>query len=96
MANRPATTGPPATANNKPEQASGRHRRRDNLAIMGRDAGQIVLGAVVMFFIAGLIEGIFRQTVQSIHHHRFKMLPVLRQKLKGEIGADDVWRNRFA
>ncbi len=44
----------------------GRHRRRDNLALKGRDAGQIVLGAVVMFFIAALIEGIFRQTVQSV------------------------------
>jgi len=44
----------------------GRHTRRENLAIRGRVAGQIVLGAVVMFLVAGLIEGIFRQTVHDI------------------------------
>ena len=43
----------------------GRRTRLNNLAVRGRMAGQIVLGAVVMFFIASLIEGIFRQTVQS-------------------------------
>lgn len=44
----------------------GHYKRLQNLALRGRDAGQIVLGAVIMFFIAGLIEGIFRQTVQSM------------------------------
>jgi len=44
----------------------GRHTRLENLAIRGRVAGQIVLGAVVMFLIAGLIEGIFRQLVHDI------------------------------
>ena len=44
----------------------GEHTRLQNLALRGRDAGQLVLGGVVMFFVAGLIEGIFRQTVQSI------------------------------
>jgi uncharacterized membrane protein SpoIIM required for sporulation len=43
----------------------GRLRRLDALAAGGREAGQIVVGAVVMLFIAGMIEGIFRQTV---HH----------------------------
>ncbi len=31
--------------------------------MQGRSAGLLVLGAVFMFFIAGLIEGIFRQVV---------------------------------
>ncbi len=44
----------------------GRHRRLQNLAIGGRVAGTAVLGAVIMLFIAGLIEGVFRQTVTSI------------------------------
>ncbi len=44
----------------------GRFTRLQNLAMRGRIAGQVVLGAVVMLFVAGLIEGIFRQTVQSI------------------------------
>jgi uncharacterized membrane protein SpoIIM required for sporulation len=42
----------------------GRHTRLRNLAIRGRQAGILVMGAVVMFLIAALIEGIFRQTVQ--------------------------------
>ena len=44
----------------------GRHTRLYTLARQGRLAAGIVLGAVGLFFIAGLIEGIFRQTVQSI------------------------------
>ncbi len=44
----------------------GRHTRLGNLALAGRSAAVVVLGAVVMFFIAGLIEGIFRQTVHSV------------------------------
>jgi len=44
----------------------GRSTRLRNLADRGREAGIIVIGSVVMFFIAGLIEGIFRQTVQSV------------------------------
>lgn len=44
----------------------GRFKRLQNLKLRGRDAGQIALGAVIMLFIAGMIEGIFRQTVQSI------------------------------
>ena len=44
----------------------GRQTRLRNLARRGRVAGRIVLGAVLLFFIAGLIEGIFRQTVQDI------------------------------
>lgn len=43
----------------------GRHTRLRNLALKGRDAGVVVLGAVVMFFVAGMIEGFFRQMVQS-------------------------------
>ena len=44
----------------------GRHTRLRNLALTGREAGTVVLGAVCLFFLAGLIEGIFRQTVQSV------------------------------
>ena len=43
----------------------GRHARLKNLALKGRDAGVIVIGAVAMFFVAGMIEGFFRQLVQS-------------------------------
>lgn len=43
----------------------GRLSRRDNLMRHGRSAGVIVVGCVVLFFIAGQIEGIFRQRVQS-------------------------------
>jgi uncharacterized membrane protein SpoIIM required for sporulation len=44
----------------------GRHTRLENLARRGREAGAVVMGAVVMFFLAGLIEGIFRQTVHAV------------------------------
>jgi uncharacterized membrane protein SpoIIM required for sporulation len=44
----------------------GEKLRMDNLRERGRDAGLVVLGAVIMLFIAGLIEGIFRQTVTSL------------------------------
>ena len=44
----------------------GEHSRLGNLARRGKIAGAVALGAVLMFVIAGLIEGIFRQTVQSI------------------------------
>jgi uncharacterized membrane protein SpoIIM required for sporulation len=44
----------------------GRLGRIDSLALRGREAGTIALGGVAMFFIAGLIEGIFRQEVTSV------------------------------
>lgn len=44
----------------------GRYSRLRNLAIQGREAAMFALGAVVMFFVAGLIEGIFRQRVQDL------------------------------
>jgi uncharacterized membrane protein SpoIIM required for sporulation len=43
----------------------GRHTRLRNLALRGRKVGVIALGAVCMFFVAGLIEGFFRQLVQD-------------------------------
>lgn len=43
----------------------GRHARLRNLAVKGREAGVIVLGAVAMLFVAGLIEGFFRQMVRD-------------------------------
>lgn len=44
----------------------GTHTRMQNLARRGREAGAVVLGAVFMFLIAGLIEGLFRQTVHNV------------------------------
>lgn len=43
----------------------GVYRRVHTLAIAGRQAARLVAGAICMFLIAGLIEGIFRQTVES-------------------------------
>ncbi|HVK77881.1 MAG TPA: stage II sporulation protein M [Kofleriaceae bacterium] len=44
----------------------GAEPRADALRRRGRQAAEIVLGAVAMLFIAGLIEGIFRQMVTSV------------------------------
>jgi uncharacterized membrane protein SpoIIM required for sporulation len=44
----------------------GRHRRLESLARRGREAGAMVMGAVVMFLLAGLVEGIFRQAVHDV------------------------------
>lgn len=44
----------------------GRHGRLESLARKGRQAGLIAMGAVCMFMLAALIEGVFRQRVQSI------------------------------
>lgn len=41
----------------------GRRSRLANVAFRGQDAAQLVVGAVLMFFIAGLIEGGLRQLV---------------------------------
>lgn len=43
----------------------GPHTRLQNLALRGRSATQLVIGAVVMLLLAGLIEGIFRQVVHD-------------------------------
>jgi len=44
----------------------GPQTRLQALAQHGRQAAVIVMGAVLMFFAAGLIEGIFRQVVQAV------------------------------
>jgi uncharacterized membrane protein SpoIIM required for sporulation len=44
----------------------GARTRMDSLRDHGRAAAVIVIGAVLMFFLAGLIEGVFRQTVTSV------------------------------
>jgi uncharacterized membrane protein SpoIIM required for sporulation len=44
----------------------GARTRLDSLREHGRSAAVIVIGAVCMLFAAGLIEGIFRQTVTSV------------------------------
>lgn len=44
----------------------GRHTRLRNLGQRGREAGVLVVGAVLMLLFAGLVEGIFRQTVHSV------------------------------
>lgn len=43
----------------------GRRSRLDSLALAGRQAGRIVIGTIVLFVIAALLEGYFRQIVQS-------------------------------
>jgi uncharacterized membrane protein SpoIIM required for sporulation len=43
----------------------GARTRRDAVAAAGRDAGTIVFGAVGMFLIAAMVEGIFRQRVMA-------------------------------
>ena len=44
----------------------GRHSRLQNLALRGRDAAALALGAIVMLLFAALIEGFFRQIVQDV------------------------------
>jgi uncharacterized membrane protein SpoIIM required for sporulation len=44
----------------------GREERRAGLARRGREAAVVVVGAVALFFVAGLVEGIFRQLVHSV------------------------------
>jgi uncharacterized membrane protein SpoIIM required for sporulation len=43
----------------------GRYSRLENLAMHGRLAGQMAIGAVIMLFAAAFLEGGFRQLVQS-------------------------------
>ena len=43
----------------------GRYSRIESLAQHGRAAGQIAVGAVGLFFVAAILEGVFRQLVQS-------------------------------
>jgi uncharacterized membrane protein SpoIIM required for sporulation len=43
----------------------GPHTRLQNLALRGRSATLLVIGAVIMLLVAGLIEGIFRQVVHD-------------------------------
>lgn len=43
----------------------GRHSRLDSLALNGRAAAEIAIGAAAMFFVAAILEGGFRQLVQS-------------------------------
>lgn len=44
----------------------GRHDRLAGLAAAGRRLGGVVAGSVCMLALAGLIEGVFRQVVQSV------------------------------
>jgi uncharacterized membrane protein SpoIIM required for sporulation len=43
----------------------GRYGRLDNLALHGRQAAQIAVGAILMLFVAAILEGGFRQLVAS-------------------------------
>lgn len=43
----------------------GRYSRIESLALRGRAAAAIAIGAVLMFFVAAILEGGFRQLVQS-------------------------------
>jgi uncharacterized membrane protein SpoIIM required for sporulation len=44
----------------------GREERLPGLARRGREAGVVALGAVALFFVAALVEGIFRQLVHAV------------------------------
>ena len=44
----------------------GRYRRLESLALRGREAGALVMGAVLMFLLAGFTEGVFRQVVHDV------------------------------
>jgi uncharacterized membrane protein SpoIIM required for sporulation len=44
----------------------GRRRRLDSLARRGREAGAVAVGAVLLFFLAALLEGYFRQIVHEV------------------------------
>ena len=46
----------------------GELSRRDALVARGKECGTLVGGAIAMLFVAGLIEGIFRQTVMGLDH----------------------------
>lgn len=43
----------------------GRYSRLENLALHGRQAAQMAAGAILMLFVAGILEGGFRQLVAS-------------------------------
>jgi uncharacterized membrane protein SpoIIM required for sporulation len=43
----------------------GRYARLDSLALHGRQAAQIAVGAILMLFVAAILEGGFRQLVAS-------------------------------
>ncbi len=43
----------------------GRYGRVESLALNGRMAAQVAIGAVLLFFVAGILEGGFRQLVAS-------------------------------
>jgi uncharacterized membrane protein SpoIIM required for sporulation len=42
-----------------------RYSRADSLALHGRQAAEIAIGAMLLFFVAGILEGVFRQLVAS-------------------------------
>ena len=44
----------------------GRHTRLRNLALHGREVALLAVGAVSMFLVAGMIEGLFRQLVHDV------------------------------
>ena len=44
----------------------GTSTRLENLARRGKDAGVLVVGAILMFFVAALLEGFFRQLVTDV------------------------------
>jgi uncharacterized membrane protein SpoIIM required for sporulation len=42
-----------------------RYSRADSLALYGRQAAEIAVGAMLLFFVAGILEGVFRQLIAS-------------------------------
>ncbi len=52
----------------------GRTTRLRSAAERGKAVAPLILGAVLMFFVAGLIEGIFRQTVTGVQPRLFMVV----------------------
>ena len=64
---RPSSrAGPAGREEGCRRERPGRHTRLRNLALQGREVALLAVGAVVMFLVAGMIEGFFRQLVQDV------------------------------
>jgi len=68
----------------------GERSTREALVIAGKRGAMLVMGSVVLFFFAGIIEGIFRQTVLD-EPSRFAMASFNAAWLTCWIVLPNVW-----
>ncbi len=83
----------------------GRYSRLDNLAMHGRLAAQMAAGAVLMLFVAAILEGGFRQLVQStplrfaigvgVGHRLARLFQLLRPERGDDARATSAPRSFF-